>query len=65
MLVTDHGFLKESRVVWETLNSIDGDNQFVDDTFLTVTPSTDETSQSSRHEHESPVATKVEQIDRE
>ena len=62
MLVTDQGFLKESRVVWETLNSIDGDNQFVDENFLTVTSSTDDTSQ---RQEESPVATKVDQIDRE
>ncbi len=26
-MVTDQGFLKVPRVVWETLNSIDGDNQ--------------------------------------
>ena len=30
LLVTDQGFLKEPSVVWETLNSTDGDCHFVD-----------------------------------
>ncbi|XP_066996864.2 ubiquitin carboxyl-terminal hydrolase MINDY-2 isoform X2 [Anabrus simplex] len=38
LLVTDQGFLHESRVVWETLSSIDGDGQFVDSKFMTVPP---------------------------
>jgi hypothetical protein len=38
LLVTDQGFLKESTVVWETLNSIDGDGQFVDSNFITAPP---------------------------
>uniref|UniRef100_A0A914UQZ2 Ubiquitin carboxyl-terminal hydrolase n=1 Tax=Plectus sambesii TaxID=2011161 RepID=A0A914UQZ2_9BILA len=29
-LVTDQGFLQEAAVVWETLNSVDGDSHFVD-----------------------------------
>lgn len=36
--MTDQGFLKESTVVWETLNSIDGDGQFVDSDFITAPP---------------------------
>ena len=32
------GFLKENSVVWETLNSIDGDGQFVDSEFITAPP---------------------------
>ena len=38
LLVTDQGFLKENSVVWETLNSIDGDGQFVDSEFITAPP---------------------------
>merc|ERR1719462_425018 len=38
LLVTDQGFLKESTVVWETLNSIDGDGHFVDSNFITAPP---------------------------
>jgi len=37
LLVTDQGFLKEPKVVWETLSSIDGDGHFVDEKFVTVT----------------------------
>ena len=36
LLVTDQGFLKEPKVVWETLSSIDGDGHFVDEKFVTV-----------------------------
>lgn len=44
-MVTDQGFLKETRVVWETLNNIEGDSHFVDADFRTkvnddVTPQT-------------------------
>ena len=43
--MTDQGFLKEPQVVWETLNTIDGDIQFVDENFLTaVTPASDDVS---------------------
>lgn len=38
LLVTDQGFLKEPSVVWETLNSIDGDGHFVDSEFITAPP---------------------------
>ena len=37
-LVTDQGFLNESNVVWETLNNIEGDTQFVDGDFVLVPP---------------------------
>ncbi|UYV80552.1 FAM63B [Cordylochernes scorpioides] len=37
-LVTDQGFLTEPSVVWETLNNIEGDGEFVDGDFLTVPP---------------------------
>ncbi|XP_035223288.1 ubiquitin carboxyl-terminal hydrolase MINDY-2-like, partial [Stegodyphus dumicola] len=36
-LVTDQGFLNEN-VVWETLNNIEGDGQFVDSSFVLVPP---------------------------
>lgn len=38
ILVTDQGFLKEPKVVWETLDSVDGDVLFVDETFQVVPP---------------------------
>lgn len=37
-LMSDQGFLKESSVVWQTLSTIDGDCQFVDHTFKSVSP---------------------------
>jgi len=40
--VTDQGFLKEPRVVWETLNTIDGDIQFVNENFMTVSTTADD-----------------------
>ncbi|GFY79126.1 ubiquitin carboxyl-terminal hydrolase MINDY-2 [Trichonephila inaurata madagascariensis] len=36
-LVTDQGFVNEN-VVWETLNNIEGDGQFVDSDFIPVPP---------------------------
>lgn len=37
-LVTDQGFLNESNVIWETLNNIEGDGEFVDHEFALVPP---------------------------
>lgn len=37
-LVTDQGFLNESNVIWETLNNIEGDGEFVDHEFSLVPP---------------------------
>ncbi|KAM7540047.1 hypothetical protein Aperf_G00000040456 [Anoplocephala perfoliata] len=37
MLLTDVGFVNEPNFVWETLNNIDGDSQFVDGEFKVVT----------------------------
>jgi hypothetical protein len=70
LLVTDQGFLKEPRVVWETLNSIDGDNQFVNDNFMTVTPTSEESGEDNLQEPAALTAssagqTATEQIDRE
>jgi len=54
LLVTDQGFLKEPRVVWETLSSIDGDGHFVDDKFVTVPPSSGGgASSSGQEQHQS------------
>nr|CDS29074.1 protein FAM63A [Hymenolepis microstoma] len=39
VLLTDVGFVNESNFVWETLNNIDGDSQFVDSEFKVVTES--------------------------
>jgi len=36
LLVTDQGFLNQTRVVWETLSNIEGDGEFVDDELNTV-----------------------------
>lgn len=38
MLVTDQGYLNQSKIVWETLANVDGAGQFVDDNFQTVGP---------------------------
>lgn len=37
-LVTDQGFLNEPKVVWETLDNIEGDGQFLDSDFEPVPP---------------------------
>lgn len=37
MLLTDVGFVNEPNFVWETLNNIDGDSQFVNGEFKVVT----------------------------
>ena len=36
MLATDQGFLNKSKVVWETLSSIDGDIYYVNSMFNDV-----------------------------
>lgn len=36
LLVTDAGFLEEPRIVWETLQTVNGDSWFVDAAFHTV-----------------------------
>ncbi|CAB4063829.1 MINDY1_2 [Lepeophtheirus salmonis] len=46
LLVTDQGFLKENGVVWETLDSVDGDIQFVDHKFCIIQSRTPPTSPS-------------------
>ncbi|CAH8854903.1 unnamed protein product [Trichobilharzia szidati] len=40
MLVTDMGLLNEPKIVWELLNDLDGDTQFVDCCFQLFCPST-------------------------
>lgn len=37
-LLTDQGFLAETNVVWETLNNIEGDGEFVDSDLIPVPP---------------------------
>lgn len=44
MLVTDVGFVGEPNFVWETLNNIDGDSQFVDGEFRICTKPTSSTA---------------------
>ena len=46
-MVTDQGFLKQPRVVWETLSSIDGDGHFVDENLVTFAPGTENTNDNS------------------
>nr|ACO15597.1 YPL191C [Caligus clemensi] len=48
LLVTDQGFLKESRVVWETLDSVNGDISYVDDHFNVLVPLSPSTSNYSQ-----------------
>ena len=38
ILVTDHGFLNEKNVIWETLQNINGDCTFVDENFNNYKP---------------------------
>ncbi|CDS41362.1 protein FAM63A [Echinococcus multilocularis] len=44
VLVTDVGFVSEPNFVWETLNNIDGDSQFVDGDFRVCTKPTSATA---------------------
>ncbi|KAL5962742.1 Ubiquitin carboxyl-terminal hydrolase MINDY-1, partial [Taenia solium] len=44
VLVTDVGFVSEPNFVWETLNNIDGDSQFVDGEFRVCTKPTSSTA---------------------
>ena len=37
LLVTDQGYLTESKAVWETLGNVEGDGHFVDAEFHTYT----------------------------
>ena len=46
-LVTDQGFLGEANYVWETLSSIDGDGQFVDGQFRTISPQSESSSSAT------------------
>lgn len=47
-LVTDQGFLTESRVVWETLNNIENDGLFVDGDFIPVPPKSSLTAEDQQ-----------------
>uniref|UniRef100_A0A915K1C4 Ubiquitin carboxyl-terminal hydrolase n=1 Tax=Romanomermis culicivorax TaxID=13658 RepID=A0A915K1C4_ROMCU len=38
LLVTDQGFLNEADVIWETLENVSGDNQFLNENFAIVPP---------------------------
>jgi hypothetical protein len=60
--VTDQGFLKEPRVVWETLSNIDGDCHFVDEKFVTVPPKEEPARDAARAEEP---LTPEQQIERE
>ncbi|KAI6655512.1 Protein FAM63A isoform X1 [Oopsacas minuta] len=44
LLVTDYGFLNESRFVWEALDTVDGDTQFFDSSFNLVSTSDNQVS---------------------
>lgn len=46
-LLTDQGFLNEGTVVWETLNNIEGDGDFVDSDFVPVPPKPAESMMTS------------------
>ena len=62
LLVTDQGFLKEPRVVWETLSNIDGDCHFVDEKFVTAPPKEESAAEAALSEEP---LTPEQQIDRE
>ena len=52
LLVTDQGFLREPRVVWETLASTDGAGQFVDGNFEPLSPEQPPASSPQQVDHE-------------
>eukprot|EP00795_Rhopilema_esculentum_P012616 gene12616-3320_t len=49
LLVTDQGYLTESKIIWETLANVDGDGQFVDENFVTVGPMTYQPAMAERN----------------
>ena len=62
LLVTDQGYLTESKIIWETLANVDGDGQFVDENFVTVGPMTYQPAVAERCK---PAPTDLTQEDRE
>ena len=62
LLVTDQGYLNQSQIIWETLANVDGDGQFVDETFRTVGPMT---YQQPYNEPKAKTETQLSQEDRE
>jgi len=53
LLVTDQGYLNEKNVIWEVLNEIDGDTQWVDSNFNLYRPSLQATV-IHEYDHSSP-----------
>ena len=49
LLVTDQGFLHQGDVVWESLDSVQGDTVFVDQQFNTVTSGGEAAGGQDRH----------------
>ena len=62
LLVTDYGFLNESRFVWEALDSVDGDSQFFDGSFNLVITS-DSQASVLKVTHSSPQAEQTISVD--
>ncbi|XP_043221055.1 ubiquitin carboxyl-terminal hydrolase MINDY-1-like isoform X2 [Amphibalanus amphitrite] len=56
LLVTDQGFLREPRVVWETLSSTDGAGQFVNGNFEPLSPERPPASGPEQVDHDYMVA---------
>ena len=61
LLVTDQGYLRESRVVWETLANVEGDGHLVDSDFHTA----HSTSQEPVPAHPNVEANTQQQVDQE
>ena len=61
LLVTDQGYLRESRVVWETLANVEGDGHLVDSEFHTA----HSTNQEPVAAHSNVEANTQEQVDQE
>lgn len=48
VLLTDHGFLTEEKIVWQILCNVDGDGIFVDDNFKKTNLRSDENASVTR-----------------
>lgn len=62
LLVTDQGYLNQSKIIWETLADVDGESQFVNEAFEIVGPLTTPESYSN---HQSQTQNELSQEDRD
>ena len=62
LLVTDQGYLNQSKIIWETLADVDGESQFVNEAFGIVGPLT---TPESYRSHQPQKQNELSQEDRE